>query len=96
MISAPFDNILRCFVDACKRVVCGRIAKPNKRDKNYADYANKAYYGWQDEEAQRRSLRAKGKKMKLNMLAAPSPDFEDRKDMIQFIIIHITACKTFQ
>ena len=34
--------------------------------------------------------------MKLNLVAAPSPDFEDRKDTVQFIIIHATGCKTLQ
>ena len=34
--------------------------------------------------------------MKLNLVAAPSPYFEDRKDKVQFIIIHATGCKTLQ
>ena len=34
--------------------------------------------------------------MKLNLVAAPSPNFEDRKDSVQFIIIHATGTETLQ
>ncbi len=34
--------------------------------------------------------------MKLNLVAAPSPNFEDRKDSVQFIIIHATGTETTQ
>lgn len=34
--------------------------------------------------------------MKLNLVAAPSPNFEDRKDTVQFIIIHATGTETLQ
>ena len=34
--------------------------------------------------------------MKLNLVAAPSPNFEDRKDSVQFIIIHATGTETVQ
>ena len=34
--------------------------------------------------------------MKLNLVAAPSSNFEDRKDSVQFIIIHATGTKTVQ
>ena len=34
--------------------------------------------------------------MKLNLVAAPSPNFEERKDTVQFIIIHATGTETVQ
>ena len=34
--------------------------------------------------------------MKLNLVAAPSPNFEERKDTVQFIIIHATGTETLQ
>ena len=34
--------------------------------------------------------------MKLKLVAAPSPNFEERKDKVQFIIIHATGCETLE
>ena len=36
-------------VDTGKKIVCGRIAKPSKKRKNYTDYINETCYGWQNE-----------------------------------------------
>ncbi len=32
----------------------------------------------------------------MKLVAAPSPNFEDRQDKVQFIIIHATGCKTLE
>ena len=34
--------------------------------------------------------------MKLKLVAAPSPNFSDRKDKVQFIIIHATGAETLE
>ena len=34
--------------------------------------------------------------MRLKLVAAPSPNFEDRKDKVQYIIIHATGCETLE
>lgn len=45
-----------------KKIVCGRIAKPNKRRKNYTDCINEACCGWQKEvQNMKKLLNAKGK-----------------------------------